>query len=67
MNTNTKLILMLLLIFALVVLGPIVTIWSLNTLFPALAIPTTLETWFAVIILGGVIRGESFVSLKGKK
>jgi hypothetical protein len=51
----------------LVIVGPIVTIWSLNTLFPALAIPTTLETWFAVIILGAAIRGDGLVSFKGKK
>jgi urea transporter len=31
-------------------------------LFPALAIPYTLETWFAVVILGAFIRSK--VSLK---
>jgi len=43
-------------IIALVVLGPFFTIWSLNTLFPVLAIPYTLDTWVAVIILGGVFK-----------
>lgn len=42
------------LILALIVLGPILTIWSLNTLFPALVIPYTLETWVAALILGSI-------------
>jgi hypothetical protein len=67
MNTNTKLILMLLLIVALVIFGPIITIWSLNVLFPTLAIPITFETWCAIVILGAAIRGDGIISLKGKK
>jgi hypothetical protein len=43
-----------------VILGPIATIWSLNTLFPLLHIPYTLDTWCAVVILGGVFK-TSFV------
>jgi len=43
-----------LLILVLVVFGPILTIWALNTLFPALAIPYTFETWGAVVLLGGL-------------
>lgn len=37
----------------LIVLGPLAIIWSLNTLFPALAIPYNLDTWCAVIVLNG--------------
>lgn len=44
------------LIIALLAAGPILTIWSLNTLFPVLAIPYTLETWAAVVLLGGVFK-----------
>lgn len=40
----------------IVVIGPIATIWSLNTLFPALAIEYTFETWCAAIILAGVFK-----------
>ena len=29
-------------------------IWSLNTLFPVLAIPYTLETWSAIVLLHGL-------------
>lgn len=45
------------LIVLLIIIGPILTIWALNTLFPALAIPTNFWTWLAVILLGSVIRG----------
>ena len=44
------------LIIALLAVGPILTIWSLNTLFPALAIPYTLDTWAAVVLLAGVFK-----------
>lgn len=66
MSRDTKLILVLLFAIAMVIIGPIVTIWAVNVLFPALAIPTTFETWCAVVLLGMFIRGESLISLKGK-
>jgi hypothetical protein len=44
-------VLFLLLILA-AIFGPFITIWALNTLFPVLAIPYTIETYFAVIALG---------------
>ena len=53
-----KPILVLVLIFALLIFAPFLTIWSLNTLFPVLAIPYTLETWAAVILLGGALRAN---------
>jgi hypothetical protein len=40
----------------LIVIGPILTIWALNTLFPVLAIAYTIENWFAVVILGAVFK-----------
>jgi len=54
----SKIILVVLLVIALVALGPLLTIWSLNTLFPALAIPYNVETWLAVIVLGGVFKSN---------
>jgi hypothetical protein len=54
----TKLILWLILLVALVVLGPLVTIWTLNTLFPVLAIPYTLQTWLAALFLGGLLTSN---------
>jgi len=48
----------------LLVFGPFVTIWSLNTLFPALAIPYTFSTWLAVIWIGMAVRGNTTTSTK---
>jgi hypothetical protein len=48
----------------LIVIGPLLTIWAFNTLFPALAVPYTLANWFAVIILGAFFRAN--VSIKKK-
>ena len=50
-----KMFLLVGVILALVLLGPLLTIWSLNTLFPALAIPYTIETWVAALVLGGLV------------
>lgn len=50
------------LLFAIVM--PIATIWSLNTLFPVLAIPVTFDTWLATIVLGGVVGGTNGISFK---
>ena len=38
-----------------IVFGPLLVIWSLNTLFPVLAIPYALETWFATAALNGMV------------
>jgi hypothetical protein len=43
----------LLLVIAVIVLGPFAGIWALNTLFPALAIPYTFDTWCAAILIKG--------------
>jgi hypothetical protein len=54
-----KFIAIALLVIALVVLAPIATIWAWNTLFGNyIHIATTLETWAAVVLLGGVIHAR---------
>ena len=50
-----KLILGVALIVLLIMAGPLAVLWSMNTLFPALAIPYSIETWFAALILGATI------------
>lgn len=62
MNDVIKLILAIALIVFLVVIGPLATIWALNTLFPVVAIGYTIETWFAVVILGAFLKSK--VSVK---
>lgn len=44
----------LLLIAALVILGPVITIWALNVVF-GLNLVTNFATWFAVFWLQGLI------------
>jgi len=47
----------LVLLVAVIAVGPLLSIWALNTLFPVLAIPYTLETWAAMALVGGVFQG----------
>jgi hypothetical protein len=54
-----KTLIILAIVILLVLIMPIATIWSLNTLFPVLAIPLTFDTWVATIVLGGVVGGSS--------
>ena len=59
-----KLMLGVLLIVVVIVAGPLLGIWSLNTLFPVLAIPYTWETWAAFLLLFGSATG---LRIGGKK
>jgi hypothetical protein len=61
----SKVSLLLILLFVIVLFGPLLTIWSLNTLFPVLAIPYSIETWLATVVIAGIFRGDG-VSFKGK-
>jgi hypothetical protein len=54
--------LLLLLVVALVIAGPLLWIWALNTLFPVLEIPYTIWTWFAALLLGGVVGNRTYKS-----
>jgi hypothetical protein len=46
--------------------GPLVTIWSLNMLFPVLAIPYTAATWAAALWVTGILTGP-ILSFKSRK
>ncbi len=48
----------LVLIVIVLIVGPLASIWALNTLFPVLAIPYTLETWAAMALVGGLFRSS---------
>ena len=50
---NVKTLILILFVAVFIVIGPILVIWSMNTLFPVLLIPYTLETWIATFILSG--------------
>jgi hypothetical protein len=53
--TTNKIVVFLLLTLLLIVIGPLLSIWALNTLFPVLAIPYSFDTWCAVILLKGFL------------
>lgn len=55
-----------LLVFAalLLVFGPLAIIWSLNTLFPLLAIPYGFLQWLAVIVMNCTIFAKSALTFK---
>jgi hypothetical protein len=55
-----KLVIGLVLIVIAVVFGPLLGIWSLNTLFPILHIPYSVETWCAYFLLFGSLTGLRF-------
>jgi hypothetical protein len=42
------------LIVGIIIFGPLLIIWSLNTLF-ALSIEYSLSTWFAALVLSGAV------------
>ena len=48
----------LVLIVIIVIVGPLASIWALNTLFPVLAIPYTIQTWAAMLLVGGIFRSS---------
>lgn len=56
MFKNTFVVLVvILLVVVLIFAGPFLIIWSLNTLFPVLAIEYNFWTWCAALILGAVV------------
>lgn len=58
MKTETTLVVLLgLLILFLVGIGPLITIWSLNTLFMAGSIAYSLKTWLAALLLQMTVAG----------
>lgn len=58
-NGYLKLALIIAFVCFLVIISPILTIWALNTLFPALSIPTTFDTWLAALIVNGMLYSRA--------
>ena len=59
-----KVTLAIALVVVIMAIGPWLVIWSLNTLFPVLAIEFTFWTWFAVVVMGTFFRAN--VTIKRK-
>ena len=64
LDSIVKVVIGIALIVLLLAIGPWLVIWSLNTLFPVLAIQFTFWTWCAVVIMGTFFRAN--VSVKRK-
>jgi hypothetical protein len=65
MKNNLGLVLLIVAaVILLLIAGPLIVIWSANTLFPALAIPYTWETWLSTILLGAFFRANVTVNRK---
>jgi hypothetical protein len=52
----SKIILALAFLVFLIVIGPIASIWALNTLFPVLNIPLDFNHWLAAAVLMAVVK-----------
>jgi hypothetical protein len=57
-DSIVKVVLAIAVVVVLIAIGPWLVIWSLNTLFPVLAIPYTFWTWLAVLIMGTFLKGS---------
>ena len=55
-------VLIVLVVACFIFLGPLLTIWALNTLFPGLHIDYGIAEWFAVIVLGAALRANVTVN-----
>ena len=66
MMKTTTLLIWIAFALACITLGPLATIWSINTLF-TLTIPYTLETWGAVVWLTMVTFGNVVSTIRDKK
>ena len=64
LDTTIKIVLAIAVVVLIAALGPWLVVWSLNTLFPVLAIEFTFWTWCAVIILGVFFRANVTVKRK---
>ena len=64
LDTVIKFALAIAVVVVIMAIGPWLVIWSLNTLFPVLAIEVTVWTWCAVVIIGAFFRAN--VSVKRK-
>lgn len=66
MFKDSTLIFVFLLLISLIIVGPLITIWSLNTLF-GLGIAYTFWTWLAMAWLAMVTFGSVTSSIRNKK
>ena len=65
-NSAFAILIAIAIILLVLIFAPLLTIWSLNTLFTNLEIPYTMETWAATVIITGVIQSTN-LGIKSRK
>lgn len=55
---------LLVLAVLLIIFGPLAIIWSLNTLFPILAIPYGFLQWLAVVVMNLTLFSKTALNFK---
>lgn len=60
-NSNIEILLWIVFLLTLVALGPLLTIWSLNTLF-ATGIEYNIKNWAAVVVLSMFVQARAIKS-----
>jgi hypothetical protein len=65
-NSVFTILVAIVVILLILIFAPLLTIWSLNTLFTSLEIPYTMETWAATVIITGVIQSTN-LGIKSRK
>lgn len=58
----SKILIVIIIATLLILVGPMALIWSLNTLFPVLAIPYTIETWLAAFLIPAILKSNVTVN-----
>lgn len=60
MSDSFKILAIIALVAFIVIVGPFVWIWCINTLFPIANIQYTFDTWLASLLIGGSFGGVGF-------
>ncbi len=58
-NSVFTILVAIVVILLILIFAPLLTIWSLNTLFTNLEIPYTMETWAAMVVITCVIQSTN--------
>ncbi len=59
-------VLIICLLICLMIFGPMITVWALNTLF-GLSIPINLATWFAMLWVSGTLGAAARGAVSSSK
>lgn len=61
MDTEAKLVALIVIVLLSLIFGPLIAIWCVNTLFAA-GVEYSLLNWFCALLLLGMVKGSTTVS-----